>query len=612
MNVSQKNVSVIALLAVVCISAFFNFYKIAGSEFMCVDEYLYYTGAKMGNSLRELVYNFDGVRTQGMFASHVSTLIKELPRYGRPGYYVLAALATFAMGESKTTAIFLSGIFSVLTVLLTYLLSDVLFRSRKISVIAALLLALNAGHVLYGRAAYQTPGAVFFLTTAFYLYAKGRVEPSRGLLYFRMSALSYGLSFSVHPSTAYLAPVFFLLETQRGLSLSKGASVAQKTARALKNSIAFFLLFAAMIVLWELPHFLVYSYFLMKGQISIHANYFQSLVLLNNIGSYLYELFLRSWHDQSAFRLEAGSFLFYPSFLKDSQGSLYAALVACAVFYGIAKWLRDVRDFKGLLLISWIGAVYILYSGVQIYRNFPAGYKELRMYTLIFPPICILFSVTFCDLLAFFRHRRIKRALVMAMLLLVTVLSAWHAYGVVDSQFSYRDINAFLRRNPGIDKVIINANTYSMGPFEKAIESLDGFLIADNFYVDKVDGKITFESGGSRLGVFYRDRGEFEKNRVFVEHRIGTIWPRDVKRLFKEGKARYLLSSPGDYDWFGKKCLTRTQPIFFIRSPFVCKARTYDVGIAPNMDAFHRNAYIQKVGIYDLKDIFGPGGELEE
>jgi len=81
-------------------------------------------------------------------------------------------------------------------------------------------------------------------------------------------------------------------------------------------------------------------------------------------------------------------------------------------------------------------------------------------------------------------------------------------------------------------------------------------------------------------------------------------WPDDIEELYKTGKARYLITSVFDYQWF-RSCPFDTEPIFHYMSPFACKIRVYDMSHAiPDIDRFNKEPYFRRIGIYDLRDIF--------
>jgi len=154
-----------------------------------------------------------------------------------------------------------------------------------------------------------------------------------------------------------------------------------------------------------------------------------------------------------------------------------------------------------------------------------------------------------------------------------------------------------------MDRIVLNVNTMGLGPYEKVCDWMDGFVVADlSFYSD---GKKYVSEHAGRIAVFYRDQEELKKYRIIMKDRPWIYWPDDMEKLYREGKVRYLVTSAFDYQWFGSYHI-KADPVFYCRSPFTCKARVYDMSHAiPNMSVFYNDPYFRRIGIYDLKDIFG-------
>ena len=334
------------------------------------------------------------------------------------------------------------------------------------------------------------------------------------------------------------------------------------------------------------------------------VGYFRSITLINNIQSYFGELLFRSIYDQSELKLDLKSLLYFPSFLKDSQGSLYFIVLLAAIVYFGYKMVRSIKDYKYLLFFCWTGFVYLLYSVINVYRGFPPGFRELRTFTLIIPPICIILAYCFHDFIADARRKKVIRFTTGILLTTILFFSVSNIYFIIRSQASYKKMNDYLKNHPEIDGVITNVNVFSFAPrHDKVLDKLDGFVIANSRPFIKDENMYHFEIGTSRVAVLYRNKEYFDKNSVFCNTQLGATWD-DIKRLYREGRVRYLLSAFWDRYWI--KELPKVEPVFSYPSPFVCRARIYDLGIAPDLDKFYTNPYNRRIGLYDLKDIFGP------
>ena len=124
------------------------------------------------------------------------------------------------------------------------------------------LLAVQGGNVLYGRMAHQTPGAMLFIVLALYFYVKARQGKDKPTSLFIISAACLGFAFAVHPSTAYIVPVFILMELHHFLSGPSNIPFCEKAALITKNLATFFGAFAYTVLMWEVPRFLTHIYFI--------------------------------------------------------------------------------------------------------------------------------------------------------------------------------------------------------------------------------------------------------------------------------------------------------------------------------------------------------------
>ncbi|MDD5423196.1 MAG: glycosyltransferase family 39 protein, partial [Candidatus Omnitrophica bacterium] len=344
--IQQKTFRMVLLAAVILLGAYLRTASLSDSDFICVDEYMYFNGAAIGNTVRAAIFDPGAMIKNGGIGALISRSVKTLPLYARPGYHVISAVATVFIGESKHTALLVSAVFGVMMLIIVYLITYAMFGSYRMALVASLFLATQSGDVFYSRSAYQTPGAVFFLALSLFLYIRHRTAENKSFRYLVMSAAAYGISFSIHPAVAYAAPLFVLLE-------------AIRSAKTLvRNLLVFFGTLFSIIILWEVPRFLVYLYFLFRGRIARGAGYFESLVPINNIMSYIAEL-TRVGKAQSAFRLDPGSFGYFPGFLIHTQGIIYFIIVVAALAYVIFRLLRRKGDYRYVLLSAWPLLIYI-------------------------------------------------------------------------------------------------------------------------------------------------------------------------------------------------------------------------------------------------------------
>lgn len=573
----------IILSAIIAIAAYLRFNKVGESDFISMDEYVYYTGSHIGMFLRNLVFEPGFVVKNGL--GEFTNLIRTLAYYVRPGYHVISAIATFIIGESKATAFYISAFFGVMTVIATFILTASLFNYRA-AFFSSVFLATSAAHVLYTRMAHQISGAIFLFVISVLFYVKSRNKGSERA--FMLCALFYGLSFTVHPSVIYLLPFFVILEVNRCMTLPNERKFAEVAGKFIGNIAMFFMISAFAVIFWELPRFLIYIFYMLSGKIGLFANYITSIDKLNGIISYLSELsviFRQHSYARSDF-----AFLFFPSFLIISHGKIWFGLLALSMVLIVFRAARNISDFRYLLLVSWIGVVYVLYS-------LPFGNRELRVYIATVPALCIAQGLFLENLLNRVKLKILKIS-VIAIFITALCTSVSNCFGIINSQLSYREINNYLNKNKWLDKVMFNVNICGLGPYEKVCESLDGFLIA-GFIIKPGD-----EVQASRMAVLYRNPEEFKRNPVFFVDRVWIVWPDDIQRLYREGKVKYLLTSVCDYGLFQNNPFKK-EPIFSIPSPYICKIRCYDDyhGIQ-DIEDFFNDSYFRRIGIYDLGELF--------
>jgi len=123
----------------------------------------------------------------------------------QPVYVYLTAVSEAVFGLNEIGVRFPSAFLGALTVIFFYLLLDLLFKDKKISIIGTFLLAINPWHISFSRAAFETNVGVFFLIAGAYFLLKALKVP-----YFYLAATLF-LSLSVY---AYYTPrivVFFIL-----------------------------------------------------------------------------------------------------------------------------------------------------------------------------------------------------------------------------------------------------------------------------------------------------------------------------------------------------------------------------------------------------------------
>ncbi|MCQ9207568.1 MAG: glycosyltransferase family 39 protein [Omnitrophica bacterium] len=613
MKNTQKMLHTILFASVLVLATYLRFYKISGSCFINPDEYLYYTGSQIGMVFKKLFFGFPDILRKGAVTDYVFEAFRQLPDFVRPGYHTLSAIGTFIMGESKATAFRLSAFFGVLTVASTYLLAKTLFDSRRIALLSSLLLAVTTSHVFFSRSGFQISPAIFFLTVAFYFYVRSRQAIKKTRVFFVFSAIFYSISFAVHPSLIYVAPIFILLELQRYLIAGPHTGNRSMILSTVKNLFIFGGAFLLTSAVWEIPYFFVRLYFILTGKIELFSNYFTALIPINNMMSYFGQFFLYRSHYVVFSLAKPSAFWHFPSLLIDSNGIIYFAALAAAIIYLFVRWRRNREDYRPLLLITWLGMIYILYTAIDIfpYRRI---FKEARVFAPTLPAIAIIQAVFFDRLFYVFKSHAIKKIAAGLVFFSIICFGALYSHDLISTQFSYEIVNEYLKANPHLDRVVLNVNTMGMGPTKKVSDNLDGFAIPDVLY--EYNGEYVVEKAASRIAVLYRNPEERTPIPMIPPeyapgYRLGIADWSKIESLYKKGMVRYLLTSPFDCQWFRTRNL-KADPIFHWQSPLVNKTRAYSVVYNwLEIGAFCEDPYFSKIGIYDLSSIFGTNDSLK-
>ncbi|OGY11713.1 MAG: hypothetical protein A3H88_03515 [Candidatus Blackburnbacteria bacterium RIFCSPLOWO2_02_FULL_44_9] len=126
----------------------------------------------------------------------------KLPLYA---YLTIPSIAIFGLNELATRLP--NAIFGTLAVLATYLLSQELFKNKKLSFLAALLLAISPWHIALSRGAFEANLTTFFLPFGVWAFLKGKNNP----WWLVVSAFCFGLNLFTYHSARLITPLIVLL-----------------------------------------------------------------------------------------------------------------------------------------------------------------------------------------------------------------------------------------------------------------------------------------------------------------------------------------------------------------------------------------------------------------
>jgi len=147
------------------------------------------------------------------------TIFRAYGDYKLPVYIYFTALSESLFGLSTFAVRLPSMLAGVGTVLFAYLLTEELFGKKKVSFLAALLVAIEPWSFFLSRAAFEANLAVFFVVSGVYFFLKGIKKPKS----FIISALLLGLSVWTYNSARIFVPMltFFLVVIYRKEILTK-------------------------------------------------------------------------------------------------------------------------------------------------------------------------------------------------------------------------------------------------------------------------------------------------------------------------------------------------------------------------------------------------------
>jgi hypothetical protein len=139
-------------------------------------------------------------------------------------YLTIPSVAVFGLNEFAVRLP--SAIIGVLAILATYLASGILFKDKRVALLAALLLAISPWHLSLSRGAFEANLTVFFMALGVWVFHKG-LSNRRWLV---VSALMLGINLFTYHSARLVTPlVLFILflVNRRELGVEKFKNIGQ-------------------------------------------------------------------------------------------------------------------------------------------------------------------------------------------------------------------------------------------------------------------------------------------------------------------------------------------------------------------------------------------------
>jgi 4-amino-4-deoxy-L-arabinose transferase-like glycosyltransferase len=104
---------------------------------------------------------------------------------------------------------FPNALFSIITIFLSYLITDILFKNKKISLLSSLFLSISPWALPMSRIALEANLVVFIISLATYLFLKANKNKSMSL--FVLSSIIFGLSLFTYHSAKIFTPLLLVL-----------------------------------------------------------------------------------------------------------------------------------------------------------------------------------------------------------------------------------------------------------------------------------------------------------------------------------------------------------------------------------------------------------------
>ncbi len=139
----------------------------------------------------------------------------------KPAVYTYLSIPFIAtLGLTETAVRLPNVILGTLTILMVYLLVNLLFKNKFLALACALMMAISPYAIQFSRPAYEVSTALFFNISAAYFFVRGLKKPQ----FFILSALFFGLSLFTYQASRLFVPLIVLalvITNIKELKLSK-------------------------------------------------------------------------------------------------------------------------------------------------------------------------------------------------------------------------------------------------------------------------------------------------------------------------------------------------------------------------------------------------------
>lgn len=314
--------SVYLIILLIIISSYFRFTNLSNWGLLIYDEGRYVTEAKY---TRDVLGWFTKFIITIPFSENKAQLVEQqvksfqtdelYPVTARPLHNAFTSIGYLLSPNSINQGNFIFAFFGILTVLLTYLLAFLITKSKAISFLSALILAVLPLHIIYSRSVLAEVDSQFFFLVSLIIY----------LFYFRKKAMwlfalcgfFIGLAFITN-GDRFAFFTLLILET------------ILRKKDSLKSNTLFLIAFAIPVFLAEIPYhiaFLLTHHYQLTPDI---PTYWEQ-VLWNHTR-------LLSFTQSKSLT----SFLSYPFTLISLGGTTFFTFVILGIFWMIKNWKLQI------------------------------------------------------------------------------------------------------------------------------------------------------------------------------------------------------------------------------------------------------------------------------
>lgn len=409
----DKRITIIILLGIIVLGAFFRFYNITEKGFFISDESFFAMVAKTLATIPKVV--IDGVINH---RENLGSYIKEQLWWGaqnttaRPGFIFPVAFLMMILGTHDYVPFIFNALLGALSILLVYLAGISIFKSPKIALAASFLLAISNYHIFYSRTGLSQITTGFFLVFAVLLYLRTFEKDDNLAQKLFLTGLCLGYLLSTHQSIVPMIGVVFLFDF-----IFLGKNFREKIHRLFYLGIGTVLI----VFFWEI----------ILGARKLIAKFFY---LSGNVHTYLEELLFLFWNNVGGWPSNPDKF-FYFDLLKRFDDWILVALLFLGILIFVIK--KDWRNKKVIFIFILTWFVSIFWSFVPL--------KVPRIFAIFTPFLALFAAYSLWGLVSIFKNKIYQTIFVLSVIGLIFVLNFGTTIEILNLKSGYKEVSQYLK-----------------------------------------------------------------------------------------------------------------------------------------------------------------------